>query len=68
MSKPKVPFKKLDDYCRSRYGYGILEVEATVALWVAEAFGGRDNWRTISNKRNKVGKYTPHPAFGSLCF
>lgn len=69
MSQPaKVPFKKMDEYCRTRYGRGLLEVDSTAAMWVAEHFGGFPNWTTISRKRNKIGLYMFSPTFQSPCW
>ena len=64
----KVSFKKMEDYCVAQFGASLLQVEAVVALWVAEHFGGRSNWKTIRNKREKIGKFMMEPAFQSPCW
>ena len=53
--------------CLSRYGESLLDVDSTTALWVAEYFGGWENWRKIAAYRNRMGRGTASPAFGSVC-
>lgn len=61
-------FATMDAHCVSRYGHGLLTVEPTVAMWVAEHFGGFKNWKTIASRREKAGRYMAFPTFGSVCF
>jgi hypothetical protein len=61
-------FATMDKHCVARYGYGLLQVETTVAMWVAENFGGYDNWKTIARRREKAGRGMTFPTFGSVCF
>ncbi len=67
-SKPTQTFAAMNDYCVRRYGVDLLKVEATVAMWVAEHFGGFGNWKRIRTRREAAGKYMPFPAFGSPCW
>ena len=64
----KTTFAAMDAYCLSRYGCDLLNVEATVAMWVAEHFGSKANWKLISSRREKAGLYMPFPAFRSACW
>ena len=61
-------FAKLNAYCLATYGASLLAVDPTAALWVAEHFGGWATWRTVAAKRNKAGKGTAFPVFGSACW
>ena len=54
-------------HCSKTYGADLLSVDPTCALWVAEAFGGWEAWVRVSRARNKVGKGTMFPAYGSAC-
>lgn len=54
--------------CSATYGAGLLEVDPTCALWVAEKIGTWAAWVAISSARNRVGKGTVFPEFGSACF
>jgi hypothetical protein len=64
----KTTFAAMNTYCVSRYGYDLLKVEATVAMWVAEHFGSKANWKLIASRREKAGLYMPFPAFKSACW
>lgn len=61
-------FATMDKHCAARYGHGLLKVDATTAMWVAESFGGFDNWKAIARRREKAGLGMPFPTFGSVCF
>lgn len=63
-----VSFKTMNAYCVARYGYDLLTVDPTCAMWVAEHFGGNANWSRIDAKRHRAGKHMPFPAFKSVCW
>jgi hypothetical protein len=63
-----VTFNAMNTFCVSTYGRDLLTVDGTCAMWVAEKFGGRANWRKIYSRRDRIGKYMPHPAFNSVCW
>ena len=63
-----VTFKKMDQYCTEKYGYGLTQVDSTCAMWVAEHFGGFANWKKIRTKRAKLGLYMMSPTFQSPCW
>jgi hypothetical protein len=58
----------------ARFGHDALTVDPMTALWlathVATASGcnGRQVHRRISNARNKIGKGTAQPEYGTICF
>lgn len=68
MTFPARAFKTMNAYCVANYGHGLLAVDSTCALWVAEHFGGRKNWETIRNARERAGKHMFFPAYGSICW
>ena len=54
------------------YGAPMLSIDPTAALWLAEkvAESGVDGWSAwtrISRARNKIGKGTMFPTYGSVC-
>lgn len=59
---------QINAYCVKTYGHKVTEVESTAAMWVAEHFGGWASWKKISSARNRVGRGTPFPEFGSPCW
>ena len=62
---------KINELCVATYGCGILAIDATAALWLAESVfktTGINIYRTISNRRNKFGMGTAFPAYGTALF
>lgn len=62
---------QINEYCTKVYGHGILEVNPLAALWVAERIlneTGKSVYKTISRKRDKHGKGTTFPEYGTPLF
>jgi hypothetical protein len=59
---------EINTVCSEVYGVGLLAMDPLAALWVAERIlqeRGVSVYKTISNYRNKFGKGTMFPAYGS---
>jgi hypothetical protein len=55
----------------TRYGYDALTIDQTAALWLAEHIfkeTGKNVYKRISNMRNKAGKGTAFPEYGTELF
>jgi hypothetical protein len=55
----------------SRYGYDALTIDSTAALWLADHIlqeTGKNVYKRISNMRNKLGKGTMFPEYGTELF
>lgn len=53
------------------YGVSLLSLDPIAALWLAESIlekHGKNVFKTISNHRNKYGKGTTFPAYGTELF
>ena len=61
-------YSTMNAYCVATYGADLLTVPSVAAMWVAEHFGGRANWRKICAKRERAGKHMFHPTFKSVCW
>jgi hypothetical protein len=67
----KMSIAKINEASLARYGVEISEVNPTTALWVADHIlktSGKNVWKRISNLRNKIGRGTDFPAFGTPLF
>ncbi len=62
---------QINEVCSQVYGVGLLAMDPLAALWVAERIleeRGVCVWTKISNYRNKFGKGTMFPAYGTPLF
>jgi hypothetical protein len=62
---------KINEVCKARYGYDVLAINATAALWLAEHIletTGKNAYKAISRIRNAKGKYTMFPEYGTPLF
>ena len=63
--------KAINEFSTKTYGYGICEVCPTTALWVVEKIlrdTGKNVYRKVSQHRNKIGRGTSFPVYGSEVF
>ncbi len=63
--------QQINAACSDAYGCGILAIDATGALWLAERImseTGNNVFRKLSSHRNKHGKGTTFPAYGTPLF
>jgi hypothetical protein len=61
----------IDEIAIRTYGFSILALDPMAALWLAESIlknNGKNVFKRISNHRNKYGKGTMFPAFGTELF
>ena len=62
---------EINKISKERYGYSTIEIGPTSALWLAEYIlnkTGKNVYRLISNMRNKLGKGTVFPEYGTELF
>lgn len=62
---------EINAVCSEVYGCGLLAIDATAALWLAERIleeRGVSVFRSISQYRNRFGKGTAFPAYGTKQF
>jgi len=62
---------KINAVSSDKYGCGLLALSPIAALWLAEEILATTNhnvYRKISNQRNRYGKGTSFPEFGTELF
>lgn len=62
---------KINETSTKLYGYDAITIDPTAALWLAEAIReetGKNVYKCISNMRNKAGRGTMFPEYGSELF
>lgn len=62
---------QINAVCSEVYGCGLLAIDALGALWLAErilAEKGVNVFRKLSSHRNKMGKGTQFPEYGTELF
>ena len=55
----------------SRYGHDAATISPVAALWLAQHIldtTGKNVMKKITRIRDKAGKYTPHPEYGTELF
>jgi hypothetical protein len=63
--------KKINEVSVAKYGVQVVELNATSAMWLADAIlleTGKNVYKTISNHRNKLGLGTAFPSYDTELF
>lgn len=63
--------KTINEISIRRYGYNVLAIDQVAALWLADHIlteTGKNVYKRISNMRNKAGKGTAFPSYGTPLF
>lgn len=75
MATTKTPAAKIETICEERYGVNALTADAIVIEWAAEHMAKTTGyeaaaraWRRINSRRERMGKYTTIPQWGSKMF
>jgi hypothetical protein len=66
-----MPAAKINQVSVAAFGCDAVSLDPTAALWLAERImreTGKNAYRRISNLRNKAGKGTDFPAYGTALF